>query len=313
MMAACLLALLWGIPPAPAVSRISGQLVIGAALGLAVTPAALLAIVSDLHLVVGAALFTVAISVVIALAQVRFIRMDLPTAIFSSIPGGPVEMAQFAERYGGDPSRVAVAQTFRIMAIVIAFPALLALTGKADFNLPQAAVGFDPWGLLALFAAAGAGAVVASFLGLASPAFLGALLTIGALAPGGLLEASMPVSLAILAQVFIGVSIGSRFRRSLLRSGWKLLLQAAVTTVVLLGGCIVAAAVVAWLMQADFRTMVLANAPGSMPEMAMTARALDLDFSAVTAFHIARLMIVMTSMPLVYRWAALRFESRPSG
>lgn len=311
MIAACLVALIWGVQPAPPVSRISGQLVIGAALGLAVTPEALVAVVTDLHLVIAAALFTVALSVLIALMQVRFSKTDLPTAMFSSIPGGPAEMAQFAERYGGDPARVALAQTLRIMTIVIAFPALLAMSGAADFKLsPHSTSVADPWELLVLFGAAALGAALASISRVASPAFLGALLMVGALAAGKLLHTTMPDSLAILGQVLIGVSIGSRFRRTLLKSGWRLLLQVAATTVILLAGCVLIAAAVARVMQTDFHTMVLANAPGSMPEMAMTARALDLDFSAVTAFHLARLLIVMISMPLIYRWTAARFGAR---
>lgn len=307
MIAGCFMALVWKFPPAPPVTRISGQLLIGAALGLTVTPAALLAIVLDLHLVIGAALATIAISLLISLAQIRAGGMDLPTAIFGSIPGGPAEMAQFADKYGGDPSRVALSQTLRIMTIVIAFPALLALTGHAGFSLPaDMSTSPDPWNLLGLLGAAAVGAALASFFGVASPAFLGSLLMVGVLAAGEFLKVSMPASLAILAQILIGVSIGSRFRRSLLQSGWKLLVHVTLSTAALLAGCIVVAGAVAWLMQADFGTMVLANAPGSMPEMAMTARALDLDSSVVVAFHVARVIIVMTAMPFIYRWAAAR-------
>jgi len=308
MIAAALMACVWDFPPAPRVSRIFGQLVIGAALGLAVTHDALVAIVTDLHLVVAAALCTVAISMVLALAQIRFGRADLPTAMFSSIPGGPVEMAQFAERYGGDPSRVALAQTLRIMAIVTCFPVLLAWSGHgAGRILSPAATGVDLWQLLALFGTAVVGAILAALCRLANPAFLGALLLVGALAAAELVETSMPESLAVLGQILLGVSMGSRFRRNLLVSGWRLLVQAAATTAVLLAGCVLVAATIALATTLDFRTMVLANAPGSMPEMAMTARALDLDFPAVTAFHVARHVIVMVTIPILYAWAAERF------
>src|SRR3546814_20720377 len=41
------------------------------------------------------------------------------------MPGGPVEMANLARQYGGDPGPVVFAQTLRISAIVILVPAAL--------------------------------------------------------------------------------------------------------------------------------------------------------------------------------------------
>jgi len=307
MFAAGLLAMLWDVAPAPAASRISGQLLIGATLGLAMTPQAVAAIAVALHLAVAAALATIALGIAIGLLLMRFTALDLPTAIFSSIPGGPAEMAQFSSRHGGDPSYVALAQTLRIITIILAFPVLMSIGTAADFNLAPHVEQFDLVPFLMLIGTAAAGAVLASVCRIASPAFVGAMAMVGAMVGTNLLHAAMPEALVVLAQILIGVAIGSGCRRSLLKSAGRSIAQISAGTMVLLAGCLVVAAIIAKSTPFDLRTMALANAPGSMPEMAMTARAVDLDFSLVTAFHLVRVLVVMISLPLIYRWIASRF------
>jgi membrane AbrB-like protein len=307
LLVSCVLALLRDAAPAPPVSRISGQLIIGAALGLAVTPEAVASVAFELHLAVISAIATVILGVVIGLLLIRFAGTDFPTAMFSSIPGGPAEMAQFARQYGGDPSNCALAQTLRIITIVVAFPALMAIGVSTDFALAPRAAAFDPLSFAALIGTAAAGALLAARLRIASPAFVGAMVMVGILVGGDFLHAAMPELVVIAGQVLIGVAIGSGLRLSLLKSAGRLVAQVTATTVALLAGCTAVASAIAWTTHLDLRTMALASAPGSMPEMAMTARALDLDFSLVTAFHLIRVLIVMISTPLVYRWAAARY------
>src|SRR3546814_13196653 len=55
----------------------------------------------------------------------RMTGVDHATAFLASMPGGPVEMANLARQYGGDPGPVVFAQTLRISAIVIQVPAAL--------------------------------------------------------------------------------------------------------------------------------------------------------------------------------------------
>src|SRR3546814_18115419 len=55
----------------------------------------------------------------------RMTGVDHATAFLASMPGGPVEMANLARQYGGDPGPVVFAQTLRISAIVILVPAAL--------------------------------------------------------------------------------------------------------------------------------------------------------------------------------------------
>jgi len=51
-------------------------------------------------------------------------------------------------------------------------------------------------------------------------------------------------------------------------------------------------------------TMVLATSPGGIAEMALTARALHLGVPIVTAFHVTRMLVVVTTIGPLYRWSA---------
>jgi hypothetical protein len=48
-------------------------------------------------------------------------------------------------------------------------------------------------------------------------------------------------------------------------------------------------------------TMVLATSPGGIAEMALTARVLHLGVPVVTAFHVARMVVVVLGIGPLYR------------
>lgn len=56
----------------------------------------------------------------------------------------------------------------------------------------------------------------------------------------------------------------------------------------------------AWAMPAPAPTMVLAMAPGGIAEMAITAKVLQLGVPIVTAFHVARMVLLVSTTGLLY-------------
>lgn len=59
--------------------------------------------------------------------------------------------------------------------------------------------------------------------------------------------------------------------------------------------CLGSASAVAWLSGIPWATMALATAPGGLAEMGLTAKLLRLGVPVVTAFHIVRLAVVVTT------------------
>lgn len=111
--------------PLPRYTRPTGQLVVATAVGLYFTPAALTELLAHLPYMVAAAMATVGAGCATAFLMVRLTRVDAATALFSCVPGGPVEMAQLADRARGNPTCVSAAQSLRISMIVLTIPSVL--------------------------------------------------------------------------------------------------------------------------------------------------------------------------------------------
>jgi membrane AbrB-like protein len=111
----------------------------------------------------------------------------------------------------------------------------------------------------------------------------------------------VPRPLVDAAQVIIGCALGSRFRRELLRDARVLLpsLALAVTQ----GMALLAAVAVAIATASDrpASTLLLATAPGGIAELCLTARTLRLGVPLVSAFHVVRMVLLLTCAPAAYR------------
>ena len=53
-------------------------------------------------------------------------------------------------------------------------------------------------------------------------------------------------------------------------------------------------------------TLVLATAPGGIAEMAVTAQVLDLGVPVVTAFHVTRVILLLTCTGPLFAWLRRR-------
>lgn len=291
-------------------SREAGQMVIGTALGLYFTPAVSGQVISYWAILLAAGVFAIALGVLGGAMLARLGGVDRSTAFFASVPGGAAEMTLLGERYGARPDRIALAQSLRILVVVIAVPFALTYSG---------AHGLDPYGagdvpphwpklLVLLAGAALAGAAVAR-VGLPNGFMFGALALTIALTASEVALSSMPTVLTNAAQVLIGWVLGSRFERRSLGSAPR---YVAAVLASVLAGIVCAAAFGALLAVASglsIPTLILATAPGGIAEMCITAKVLQLGVPLVTAAHVTRVFLLLLSTGPVYR-AALAFGRR---
>ncbi len=265
----------------PAKLRFAAQTAVGGSIGLYLTPEALARILSFGFPIVASAVLITAAACVIGIAQSRLTGLDRATSIFSCVPGGPLEMANLTALNGGDPGRAAFAQTTRILAIILLFPPFLLASGADMTFIGTTLSEADLAGIATMLALAAVGATLAFYARVANPFFLGPMLVVGlAVGAGGLTIPPLPDLLISTAQVLLGVSLGSMFRRDLMRSGLQFLGATATTTLLLLAVCIGLAELWAIWFDVDFATLALANAPGAVTEMAITAKAMRLDVLA---------------------------------
>ncbi len=290
----------------PRLSRPLGQTLVAGSVGLAFTPAALAALAEQLVAMVVAALLTVVAGLIVAAVLMRLTRTDVISASLSSVPGGPVEMANLAAHHGVDPGPVAFAQTLRIALIVLIFPPLLvAINGDtADPTRILAGPPAEPLGALLLIVLAGGAGLLFQVLRISNPFFLGPLAASAAATALLLPVTSVPFPLFAAAQVLLGVWLGATFNRGLFSRASGFLLAAFASTGLLLVLCALMAFAISALTGLPWQTMILATAPGSVTEMALTAKILEQGVAIVTAYHVVRIFIILPAAPLIIRTTA---------
>jgi membrane AbrB-like protein len=275
-------------------------MVVASVVGLSFTAESVTALGQLVLPMVLVALLTIVAGFIAAAVLMRLADMDVVAAGLASIPGGPVEMAALAEHHNVPPAPIALAQTLRISLLVLIIPpVLVAISGGA----PNAALTVGERslpGMLLLFALAVAGGLLFRWLRITSPFFLGAL-GFNAAATAFALPVSMPPYWVLAgAQILLGVWLGCMFDRETLARTRAFVLAAIVSTGVLIVLCAGMAFAIAAVTGIDWHTMILATAPGSVTEMALTAKILNQQVAIVTAFHIVRIFIILPFLPLIF-------------
>ena len=289
------------VPPG---GRQAGQVIIGAALGLYFTPVVAQQVASYWHFLLLAAL----LAIVIACACAWFISVitdtDRKTAFFSSVPGGAAEMAVLAERFGARVDRVAIAQSMRILAVVIVVPFALTYSGVHGGDIYVPATGMLDWRRLALLlaiAAAGGGAL--ALAGAPNAFMLGALFSVIGLTVSEVQLSTIPAQVSNAGQLLIGCALGGRFERKFLERapGFVAATLASILLAIALAATLGAA--LAWVYGLPVASVVLATAPGGLAEMCITAKVLQLGVPLVTAAHVTRVIVLVTGTGTLFKLA----------
>jgi len=231
------------------------------------------------------------------------------TSICSSIPGGLIAVVVVSGSLGADERQVALAQSLRIAIVVVMAPlvafGLLGYPAPGDTAIAgRALIALDDLGILI----AGTFAVmwVMQRYHVPIPYMIGPLLASAGLRLAGVVEGVLPHQLVEVALVVTGSSIGTRFHGI---SPSKLLRFALLTlggTSVLMLVTAVFALTVSALTGQEFLVTLLAYAPGGVAEMSLIALALDANPGFVAIHHVARIIFVLLSVPVLTAWVARR-------
>ena len=288
----------------PKGGRATGQLIIGCALGLYFTPVVGREVVEHWYLLIAAAVFAILLAYASGWFLTRSAGLDGTTALFASVPGGAAEMTILGERFGAQPDRVVLAQSLRVLIVVVVVPlafTLLGVHGADDYRPVQ--LGVEVTGLVTLLVlAAMAGAVLAK-LGVPNAWMLGPLAVAVALTLAEVGLSVIPVWLSNSAQLLLGCALGSGFDRRSLSTAPRFVAMVGASVVL----AVLVSALFAWGIALagtiPISTMVLATAPGGMAEMCVTAKVLRLGVPLVTAAHVTRVIILVTTTAPMFRLA----------
>ncbi|MFW5678978.1 MAG: AbrB family transcriptional regulator [Pseudomonadota bacterium] len=308
---------LWGIGGGvPVQFRMTGQVIVGTAVGLYFTPDAVAEVLQHFSAMVIVALVTIAFGGLSVMIMRRFSDLDVRTAYFACIPGGPAEMANMAERAGAQPAPVALTQTLRIAALVLIIPPAVTWSGIGGVaDLGRFAGRVEPFDVVLLVAGAIAAARLFRLMRIPNPWFLGPVAASALLTATETAATTMPYSVIAAGQVCLGLSLGCHFDRAFVQRIRHHLNGIVACTAFLMAACALLAVIVGKVGDLPIAAMILATAPGSLTEMCLTAKALDLSVAMVTAFHLVRLFIIVPLTPLIFqlgsRWSPVFAEPRP--
>jgi hypothetical protein len=284
--------------------REAGQWVIGTALGLYFTPGASKILLSYAGFIAAGIAFALALGAACGWLLHKLSGVDKTTAFFAMAVGGASEMATLGERHGAAIDRVAAAHSLRIMMVVTIIPFVFKLwdVHGMDLYVPGTR-DVNYGGLVLLIALTSLCAIGLKRMAWPNAWVIGPLLMTIALTTFEVNLSALPEWLVRLGQMFIGISLGTRFSPEFLHTAPRYLASVAVCT---LAAMLLAAGFglgLASLSGMHEATAILATSPGGIAEMSLTAKTLQLGVPIVTAFHVMRLAaIVMTIGPL-YRLA----------
>jgi membrane AbrB-like protein len=112
---------------------------------------------------------------------------------------------------------------------------------------------------------------------------------------------SLPTGLSNAAQVLLGCALGARFQRRSLESSPRFILGVLVSVAAALTIAGAFAGALAWASGLPLATLILATAPGGIAEMCITAKVLQLGVPLVTAAHVTRVVVLITTTGPTFR------------
>lgn len=291
----------------PRGARQAGQWIIGTALGLYFTPPVAARVGGIAWLLLGGALFAIALGYASGYLLARLARTDRTTAIFASVPGGAAEMAVLGERFGARVDQVAAAQSLRILMVVVIVPSLFAvlqLHGADPFAAGATDVRWPV--LLTLLCGTALAGLSLQRIGVPNAFVLGALTVVIPLTASGVDSSAMPRWMLNAAQLLLGCALGSRFNRGFIARAPRFVGAVVLTVAVAMMLSAIFAGALAWATGMHPATLVLATAPGGVAEMAITAKVLELGVPVVTAFHVTRVILLLTCTGPLFAWLRRR-------
>lgn len=278
-------------------------LILGLALGQSFNGEVLRILAGSAVAIAFGAAITIVAGLGVAHLFAKLAKADLRTGYYCAVPGGVIVMAVQAERAGADVAVVTFSQSIRLLLVVLLLPPIMSVAGL-DHGTLLPIVKAPPVSAPALagMVLAGAGLVFSTRrLNLANPwMILPCLMSIG-LSVLGWAPSGVPHIGVDLAQLVLGVSLGSRLTRAFFRTAGPLVIASVASTLLLATMLLLAALGMAWLSGLPMSATILGMAPGGMPEMTVTARVLDVAVPLVLSFHLTRIVLCNLLVEPIWR------------
>ena len=285
------------VPEVP-YGRQAGQVIVAVAIGCHFTLPVMQQVAAHLGLI----MLAVSLTLVLALGSVLILHrwgVPLGTAFFALMPANSSEMVHLGRQRQADAGFIAAAHSIRLLLILLTVPAVV------TFGVPHVAAQpalpvIWPW-LVFILATGWLAALGFKQCNLPNPWTFGPFLICAVGVGCNNLSMSMPGWLSGTGQLLIGCALGVAFDRSFLRRAPGFLSK----VLLLLAGSVMATALAAWALgtwlEMPWLSLALGMMPGSAPEMSLTAEALGLAVTLVTAMQVIRMLLIQAACLPLYR------------
>ncbi|VVM47000.1 hypothetical protein PS682_00608 [Pseudomonas fluorescens] len=287
-----------GLVPEIPHGRQAGQLIVAVAIGCHFTLPVMQQVVAHLGLIVTAVMLTL----VLALCSVLILHLwgvTFGTAFFALMPANSSEMVHLGRQRQADTSFIAAAHSLRLLLILLTVPAV-ATFGMTAVTAHASMPVIWPW-LIFILAMSWLAALGFKQCKLPNPWTFGPFLICAVGVGCNQLSMSMPGWLSGSGQLLIGCALGVAFDRSFMRRAPGLLAK----VMLLLTASVVTTALAAWALGTGlgmpWLSLALGMMPGSAPEMSLTAEALGLAVTLVTAMQVIRMLLIQAACLPLFR------------
>lgn len=278
--------------------RQAGQLIVAVAIGCHFT----LPVMQQVATHFGLIGLAVVLTLLLALCSVLILhRWGIPfgTAFFALMPANSTEMVHLGRQRQADTSSIAAAHSIRLLLILLAVPAV-ATWGLSPRAMPAPLPVIWPW-LIFILAMSWLAAIGFKRCNMPNPWTFGPFLICAVGVGCNNLSMSMPGWLSGCGQLLIGCALGAAFEPGFFRRAPGFLTQ----VLVLLTGSVIITALAAWALGMwlgmPWLSLALGMMPGSAPEMSLTAEALGLAVTLVTAMQVMRMLLIQAACLPLYR------------
>lgn len=285
--------------PWPMQGRNAGLLVVGYAIGAAVTPEAWQDFVSQIFTIVAATVIIVVVSAVIAYLMAKTMHADLASCILGMMPGGLAMIMVLVEddrRF--DPNIVMVTQVIRLFGVIFSVPLLAVLffdARVAENVVTAGAADGLPW---ILFIPLGlCGALFFEKFHLPIPWMLGPATATALCAVFCNQVQGVPCWLMWPAQVAVGLKMGQLMDSKRVWAIKRLVPMIMAGTVILIGVSFLTANFLHCYYGLSLTTAFLAVAPGGISEMSIAGLAMGADVAIILAYQLLRIFSISSFVP----------------
>jgi len=157
-------------------------------------------------------------------------------------------------------------------------------------------------GLLTYVALGLIGGLMGAKLKIPAGTLIGAMLAIILFKLVAKLHWETPKNFTFVLQVFLGIMVGASFEPELMQAMKKIALPVVISCVVLVVTGAILAVVFAKLGLLDIGTAYLGTSPGAMSALVTLALDSPAQPMLVVCFHFFRLIFVILTAPLIFKW-----------